>query len=324
MKKLASFLLMAGLLASLYPRPAHAELVDRIAAVVNNDLIALSEVQKRAAPDLAAAANIKDPEKRAVANTQALKNALDNIIAEKLLEVDSKDLNITVTDQEIQLGIDDVRKQNNLSEAQFEQELHGAGYTTATYKDFMRKQLTRLKLLQQRVRNKVKITEADLRQEYLRYAKREGSDFEIHARHIVVQVPANAPDAQVEKARLKAVDLMKQARVPNTDFVQLAKSKSEGPSAPDGGDLGYFRRGTMMPEFERVAFNLEDGAISDPVRTRFGWHVIRVEDRRPIGLKSFEEMKPQLQDKLYREQMERLTEQHVQQLRAAAVVDVKL
>jgi peptidyl-prolyl cis-trans isomerase SurA len=303
---------------------AHAELVDRVAAVVNNDLIALSEVQKRAAQELANNGMQGDATARAAARQLALKNALDQIISERLLEADSRELNITVTDQEIQLGIDDVRQQNSLSQEQFDQELRAAGYTTTTYKEFMRKQLVRLKLLQQRVRTKVKITEADLRQEYGRYAKREGSDFEVHARHIVVQVPANAPEDKVEKARLKAVDLMNQARAPGADFVALAKAKSEGPSAADGGDLGYFRRGTMMPEFEKVAFALEDGQISEPVRTRFGWHVIKVDDRRPLGIKPFDEMKAQLQEKLYREQMERLTEQHVQSLRAAAVVEVKL
>jgi peptidyl-prolyl cis-trans isomerase SurA len=80
----------------------------------------------------------------------------------------------------------------------------------------------------------------------------------------------------------------------------------------------------MMPEFEQAAFALADGAISQPVRTRFGWHVIKVEERRAIGLKSFDELKQQLQEKLYREQLERLTEQHVQTLRAAAVIVEKL
>jgi peptidyl-prolyl cis-trans isomerase SurA len=303
---------------------AHAELVDRVAAVVNNDIIPLSEVQKRAAPELARLPPQPDAEARAKARDQVLKNALDQIIADRLLDADSKELNITVTEQEVQLGIADVRQQNNLSEAQFEQELRAAGYTPQSYVDFMRKQLVRLKLLQQRIRSKIKLSEADLRAEYGRYAKREGTEVEIHARHLVVQLPQNASPAQVEQALKKALALMKEARNPGVDFAKLAKQKSEGPSAPDGGDLGYFRRGTMMPEFEHTAFALEDGQVSEPVRTRFGWHVIKVEERRPIGVKTFEEMKPALQEKLYREQLERLTEQHVQSLRSAAVVEVKL
>lgn len=304
---------------------ARAELIDRVAAVVNNDIIPLSEVQKRAAVEIQQSAGVqKDAEGRAKVRQQALKNALDQIIAEKLLEADSKELNITVTDQEIQLGIDDVRQQNSLSQEQFEQELRGAGYTPESYREFMRKQLVRLKLLQQRVRSKVKVSESDLRGEYARYSHRESNEYEVHARHILVQLPAKASDTAVEEARQKAIALAKEARAPGADFVKLAKKRSEGPSASDGGDLGFFRRGTMMPEFEKVAFALEDGHISDPVRTRFGWHVIKVEERRPLGLKSFDEMKNALNEKLYREQLERLTEQHVQTLRAQAVVEVKL
>src|SRR5262249_37905952 len=115
-----------------------------------------------------------------------------------------------------------------------------------------------------------------------------------------------------------------EARQPGTDFIKLAKQKSEGPSASEGGDLGFFRKGTMMPEFERIAFALKDGGISEPGRKRFGWHGIRVGGRRPIGRQSFDEAKAQLQEKLYREQLDRLTEQHVQSLRAAAVVEEKL
>ena len=108
------------------------------------------------------------------------------------------------------------------------------------------------------------------------------------------------------------------------NFAELAKKKSKDPGASDGGDLGFFTKEQMVPEFSAVAFTLEPGKISDPVKSQFGWHVIKVEERRPIGVKSFEEMKQALQEKLYKEQLEHLTEQHVQSLRAQAVVETKL
>jgi peptidyl-prolyl cis-trans isomerase SurA len=80
----------------------------------------------------------------------------------------------------------------------------------------------------------------------------------------------------------------------------------------------------MVPEFDKVAFSLPAGGVSDPVRTRFGWHVIKVEERRAVPVKSFEEMKDQLQEKLSREQLEKYTDQYVKELRQQAAVEVRI
>ncbi len=146
----------------------------------------------------------------------------------------------------------------------------------------------------------------------------------MHARHILVQVAPKATPEQVEAARLKALALANEARKPGVDFAALAKKKSEGPSAADGGDLGFFRRGVMVAEFEKAAFALPVGGVSDPVRTKFGWHVLKVEERRAVPPKPFEEVKEQLREKMLRAQLEKYTDQYVQELRAAGDGAVKL
>jgi len=122
---------------------------------------------------------------------------------------------------------------------------------------------------------------------------------------------------------VKAAALADEARKPGVDFAELAKKKSEGPSAADGGDLGFFRRGVMVPEFERAAFNLPVGGVSDPIRTKFGWHVIKVEERRALAAKGFDDLKDQIRNKLLQQQLEKYTDQYVQELRAQAVVEEK-
>ena len=104
----------------------------------------------------------------------------------------------------------------------------------------------------------------------------------------------------------------------------LAKKKSEGPSAADGGDLGFFKRGVMVAEFEKAAFTLPVGGISEPIRTKFGWHVLKVEEHKSLAAPPLDEVKDQLRDKMLRAQLEKYTEQYVMELRAAAVVDVKI
>lgn len=306
---------------------ARAELVDRVAAVVNNDIVPLSEVEQKAAPELSRLSAEPDPAKRAKLRQQTLKAVLDALIGERLIEAQVKELNVEVSDAELDAAIDDVKKQNNVTDdAQFEQLLRSSpeAYTMASYKAFMRKHIAKLKLINLKVRSKIKISDDDLKAEYARYSRVEAADPEIHARHILLQVSNKATQAEQERAYQKALEIARQARQPGVDFAELAKKVSEGPSAPDGGDLGFFRRGVMVPEFERVAFSLKDGEVSEPVRTKFGWHIIKVEERRAAAVKSFDEVKEQLREKLGRAQLEKYTERYVQELREQAVVEVKI
>jgi peptidyl-prolyl cis-trans isomerase SurA len=170
----------------------------------------------------------------------------------------------------------------------------------------------------------VKVSDADIRSEYDRMARSEGKEIEVHVRHIVVSVAETAPPVEVDRALAAATAIAAEARQPGANFAELAKQKSQGSSAADGGDLGFFRRGAMVPAFEKVAFGLKEGEVSDPVRTSVGWHVIKLEERRAIGLLPLAELKPQIVEKLRREQSERASAQYVKTLRQAAVVDIKL
>src|SRR4051812_13010234 len=166
-------ILLAMCLLSL---PVRAELVDRVAAVVNKDIVALSEVEARAAPELQKIANDADPARRASGRKDALKRALDTLIGEKLMEAQLRELNIDVNDAEVDLAIDDVKRQNNIDGAQFEQLLGTEGYSMSSYRAFMKKHLARLKLVNLKVRSKVKVSEEDLKAEFQRSAKLESED----------------------------------------------------------------------------------------------------------------------------------------------------
>jgi peptidyl-prolyl cis-trans isomerase C len=112
--------------------------------------------------------------------------------------------------------------------------------------------------------------------------KQMGNEQEVHARHILVPTEdeAKAIEAELKKG---------------ADFATLAKEKSKDPGAAEGGDLGYFTKDQMVPEFADVAFKLDKGQISDPVKTQFGWHIIKVEDKRTKPTPTFDEVKPQLE-----------------------------
>lgn len=300
-----------------------AERVDRIAAVVNNEIIPQSEIEKRAAGELAKVAQDPSPLRRQALRKEVLQRALETLIGERLMERELKELNLEVTTADVELALEDVKKQNNLDDNQFASVLGQEGYTLSSYREFMRKHLSKMKLINMKVRSKVKVSDEDLKAEYAQYARLESNDFEVRARHILVPLDAKASDEDIEKARQKAAELRKEAVKPNVDFAQLAREKSGGPSASEGGDLGFFKRGVMVPEFEKAAFSLPEGGISEPIRTRFGWHVLKVEERRALPPKSFDEVKDVLQENLLRKQMEKYTDQYISELRQAASVEIK-
>jgi peptidyl-prolyl cis-trans isomerase C len=132
------------------------------------------------------------------------------------------------------------------------------------------------------VEGKAATTDENMKKVYEDAAKQITGEMEVHARHILVETE--------DQAKKIADDLKKGA-----DFAELAKKDSKDPGASDGGDLGFFTKDQMVPEFSAVAFALEPGKISDPVKTQFGWHVIKVEEKRTRKAPDFEQVKPQIE-----------------------------
>ena len=132
------------------------------------------------------------------------------------------------------------------------------------------------------------ISEEDLISAYDKMISGQEPAEELHARHILL---ASLEDAQTVKAELDA----------GSDFEEMAREKSTGPSGPNGGDLGFFGRGQMVTEFEDAVFALEVGQVSEPIQTRFGWHLIKLEERRDAPVPTFAQVQGQLREQLLRE-----------------------
>jgi len=143
---------------------------------------------------------------------------------------------------------------------------------------------------------KAALTEPALRKIYDDATKQMGGQQEVHARHILFRVndPNDQAASRAAEAKVKAViDRLKKGE----DFVAIANALTEDPSGKqNGGDLGFFGRDQMVPEFSEVAFRLEKGQISDPVKTQFGWHVLKVEDKRTREAPPFAEVRNQIEE----------------------------
>src|SRR5579871_393328 len=151
---------------------------------------------------------------------------------------------------------------------------------------------------------KAATTDEAMKKVYDDAAKQISGEQEVHARHILVE---SEDDAKAIEAELKK----------GADFAELAKTKSKDPGASDGGDLGFFTKEQMVPEFANVAFSLEPGKISDPVKSQFGWHIIKVEEKRNRKAPDFEQVKPQIETYVTR----KAQAEYVAKLRESAKVE---
>jgi peptidyl-prolyl cis-trans isomerase C len=180
--------------------------------------------------------------------------------------------------------------------------------------DFARKKLLMEAILKQA--GKDAMTDAAMHQVYNDAVKTMSDEQEVHARHILIRAAAGD-----EKANKEAEDKIKAIIVrlkKGEDFAKVASETTEDPSGKTtGGDLGYFTKEQMVPEFADVAFKLEKGQISEPVHTQFGWHVIKVEDKRKKPAPSFDEVKPQIEQYVTRKAQADL----VTKLRADAKIE---
>jgi len=154
------------------------------------------------------------------------------------------------------------------------------------------------------VEGKAATTDEAMKKVYDEASKQIASEQEVHARHILVETE--------DEAKSVAEELKKGA-----DFAELAKKKSKDPGASDGGDLGFFTKEQMVPEFSAVAFALEPGKISDPVKSQFGWHIIKVEEKRDRKPPSFDQVRSQIETYVTR----KAQSDYVTQLRQTAKVE---
>jgi peptidyl-prolyl cis-trans isomerase C len=160
------------------------------------------------------------------------------------------------------------------------------------------------------------LTDAEMHKVYDEAIKQASEEKEVHARHILFRTPAGD-----EKGSKEAEDKIKAVIVrlkKGEDFAKVAGEVTEDPSGKaNGGDLGYFTKDQMVPEFAEAAFKLDAGQISDPVKTQFGWHVIKVEDKRAKQAPKFEDVKPQIENFVTRKAQAEL----VTKLRAEAKIE---
>lgn len=248
---------------------------DPAAARVNGEEISQLRLERYFAEYLEdqgrAVGSIRNPK----AYKQLRKAALDALIDRELLWQEAVKRGVVISDAEVKDQVDQTRQAMGGAEV-FARRLEDAGFDEAGYIEYTRRELAARQVFND-LTQASEPDEKQVRAFYEEHGDQMNRPEEVRARHILVKVAPDADASTVEAARLR-LNAMKDSIDAGADFASVARSGSEDASASEGGDLGYFPRGRMLPEFEAVAFALAPGAVSEPVRTPVGWHLILLEN----------------------------------------------
>jgi len=321
-RRILSLLFFSFLIGLMPSVQAESEVVDRIIAYVNDDIITLSELNERVQEF--AAARQQNPFLRE--QNQSLENVrremLDALINERLTSQEIARLRITVRDSEVDEVISSISKENNLTQEALEAQFRKEGITIEEFRQQIRRTLEQNQLIQREVRSKTVVTEELVEAYYQSHLEEFQANERWRLRDIFL--PFDAIGSLEDRARLfdlgqQIVDRLQQG----ADFAQLAQRYSRGPGAEQGGDLGFFSKGELDPTLEKAIANLKKGEHSPVIDTEMGLHIIQVTDVETTPPKPLEQVRASIYGKLYQRELDYKYREWLTSLRERSYVKVE-
>lgn len=306
---------------------APREVIDGIAALVGSEVVTLHDVDQALAPYLPDIYRIADPGERMAAIDKKRFEMLDSLVNEMLVLEEARRLELPVTDEEVEAHVHKTMLSNGWTEEELVANLAQLGYGSLdAYREKTRREMLKAYAFQIRVGSRVNVTAEEIDREYAARHP-DGMQEEVRASHILLRIPEVITIAKLGEMRDEAERIRALAVSGEQEFGELAALYSQDTAtARDGGDLGYFTRFLLDETFTKHAFALQPGELSDVVQTKFGFHIIKVTDRRKVEIDDFakEELRGFIQHELTTQARERAYRQWMRELRESAYIDTRM
>ena len=287
-------------------------------AVVNGEVITRSEFDRAVGFARQRAMQTGQP----LDDAQLKERILKQLVGSELLYQESKKEGIKVDQKAVDERLEQWKKRFP-NEEEYKKALSSSNLSVPQMKEDIKRGMTIEKLIVTRFVDKTTVPEKEIKAYYDSNSNLFKQPEQVRASHILIKVEPKAKESEKEDALKKIKEVQKKQKK-GDDFAKLAKEYSQGPSNAKGGDLGFFKRGQMVPAFEEVAFKLNPGEVSDIVNTRFGYHLIKVVDKKPASTVPYEEIKERLGQYLKQEEVQKEVRQLVDKLRKEAKVETFL
>jgi len=253
------------------------------------------------------------------------REVLEQFITDKLLESEVREAGISITDADVNQYIDQVKKNNRLSDDDLKTALAREGQTVDSYKVSVKTEMEKSEIIDRQVKRKVTITDEDVERYYKANPNKYRSDARARIRHILLTLPERAAPDRVQAVMAEGKELYERIKA-GEDFATLAKEYSQGAGQADGGDIGWIKRGTLIPGLEEVAFEkLQVGQVSEPFRTSMGVHIVKLEAREAGNVLPLATVAPRIKEELLNKALqERFAKWMKTDLRRKHRVDIKI
>jgi len=302
---------------------ASAAVVDRIAAVVNNDIITLSEVNRNFdayVKRLKNAAEIVDSEQ---AREKIKKLLLDTLIDQKIVLQEATKLGLLATDAQVDETINDMLTKKKITRDELHLSIMKEGGTLDEYKEEVRQHLTKMRLVAREIRSKVAVRDEEIGEYYSRHRKDYEGAEAVRMAQVLLIIPPNCDEDEKEKVHQKALTIRERIHR-GESFRLMAMQYSQGPAAKVGGDLGYMEKGLMLPEVDRAAFSLKIHELSDVVESSIGFHIITITDKRGEGVKPINSVREEIVGNISEEKIEKKFHEWLDKKRRQSHIDIRL
>jgi peptidyl-prolyl cis-trans isomerase SurA len=322
-KKLSSPAVLSAAIYILLPGFLSADtVVEEIVARVNNEIITRSAYQHEQ-QQLIDEAKQQDPTHADKIASEGAKDVLRGLIDRELLLEKGKDLDITA-ETELIKKLDEMRKQMKLdSMDDLEKAAEGQGISFEDFKQNMRTEIITQQVIQREVGGRINVNKDEEQKFYDQHKSDMERQEAVKLSEILISTEQAGDDLQkVAAAEAKANDLLKQIRAGAT-FEDVAKKQSQGLSAAEGGELGYFERGKLAKQLEDMTFAMKKGEVSDVIRTKQGFVILKVTDHQSAGIPPFAEIEPRLQEAVYMQRLQPALREYLTKLREEAFIDVR-
>jgi peptidyl-prolyl cis-trans isomerase SurA len=315
-------LLTAGILCLWALGTAAGEVVDRIVAVVNDDVLTLVELDQALRPYR----NKLDtmgypPDKEHQMLFKVREDILDQLINEKLTDQEIRKADISVSDQEVDSAIERLKAARFLTEEDLQAALARDGMSLDDYRRRVREQLLRTKLVNRQIKSKIVITKEDVKAYYEQHRDQFGGQRKYHLRNIIMQVPPPAGEEE-RQAVLRAMSAVHAKLKAGESFAALARQYSQSPMAGEGGDLGVFGLSDLSPQIQAAVQNLKPGEFSQILDTEYGFQIFEVKEILEGGGKPLEAVTAEIESRLFDEVVNQKFTEWLRELRQRAHIKI--
>lgn len=310
---------LSVLLLAIFIVTVHAETVDRVVAVVGSEVITLYDLDRAMAPYLN---EIKKAKNKDSKFKEIRLEVLSRLVDDLLLRQAVAESKVVATDDDLARAIRNVLAQNHITIEILKDELARKGISFDSYRDQLRKDIQRIKFVNQEIGLRVKISDQDLRDYYERHMDEFGAHQSVHIAQIVLPFDETTTDTTLSELKAKADEISSQARS-GSSFSELAKKHSKGANAENGGDLGIVDPSSLMPEITDVIQSMNVGEVSRPILSSAGIHIIKLIDRAMPKTSDFEKLKDRIYSKMYDKRVAEELRQYLSELRKKMYVEIR-